>query len=395
MTCIFIKFSVSQLAAVLCNTRNVMYSLHCYALWNDSKTTPEQKSTHPDFTIGWEQLINQWNTVNVRQVHKLHKRARVMAKCAPIPHTLRADAWFTISGAVALSKKNPGLYHKLYSVRCRDTATSALIEKDLPRTRIHYYHKQKRSSISLHALRRILFAYCNFDRTLGYCQGMNYIAGFLLYIFNETDEAHAFWTFVVIMRQIRSLFMKGLPGFTKLMDYFLPLCKHHVPSVYAVWESLGLDVFRLIFSKWFHSLFTYPSFEIDCEQIAWIWDLFLTRDFSVFVKVAFTIIAANKRELKGMDLGETIQFCTNLTCMKYNAQELIQKSLCVRLNEKYLQYTRDLTRFDWQVNKSLKRKDTDDDEKEKGNQTSPSRSVSLSSSDSVSVVSSVSVLDNV
>merc|ERR1712176_826571 len=183
--------------------------------------------------------------------------------------------------------------------------------------------------------------------------GMNYIAGFLLHIFKGNNEEQAFWTFVVILRQIRSIFIDGLPGFHKVVDYFRKLVAHHLPKLHGQWESLGIDVYKLILTPWFHSLFSYPC--LDCQHTARIWDLFLIHDFSICVKIAFTIIASNERKLSKMEFVDIIDFCKFLPCMVHGGKQLIQKSISIKLNEKYLSPTRDLTQFDWQINKLLKK----------------------------------------
>jgi len=159
-------------------------------------------------------------------------------------------------------------------------------------------------------------------------------------------------TFVVIMRRVRSIFIDGLPGFHKLTHYFRKLCVHHLPKLHNKWELLGIDVYKLILTPWLHSLFSYPC--LDCGHTARIWDLFLIHDASVLIKIAFTIIASNERKLGKMEFVDIIDFCKFLPCMKFGGKQLIQKSISIKLNEKYLNYTRDLTQFDWQINKLLR-----------------------------------------
>eukprot|EP01083_Nonionella_stella_P201181 736100_1 len=326
-----------------------MYSLHCYPMWGNSKypqQPEEEEQKNSEFTIIWRKLIEQWNPSD----HKLLKCARSMTKYGAIPKSLRAEAWFVISGAAELLKNNPGLYEKLYSAH---SDKDDLIEKDLPRTWGNHpsFHQKRKGS--QHCLRRLLTAYSNFDPSLGYCQGMNYIAGFLLHIFKGSNEEQAFWTFVVILRQVRSLFIDGLPGFHKIVHYFRKLCAYHLPSLHASWESLGIDVYKLILTPWFHSLFSYPC--LDCSHTARIWDLFLIHDFSICVKIAFTIIASNERKLSKMEFVDIIDFCKFLHCMKNGGRQLIQKSISIKLNDKYMKHTRDLSQFDWQINKGLKK----------------------------------------
>ncbi len=156
--------------------------------------------------------------------------------------------------------------------------------------------------------------------------------------------------------KIRSIFIDGLPGYHKLVHYFSKLCAYHLSALDGKWRVNypGVDVYKLILTPWFHSLFSYPCLHI--EQTARIWDLFLVHsDFSIFIKIAFTIIASNEDKLCKMDFVSIIDFCKFLPCMKYGGKQLIQKSISIKLNEKYLNYTRDLTKFDWQINKELKK----------------------------------------
>eukprot|EP01083_Nonionella_stella_P217338 780359_1 len=150
-----------------------MYSLHCYPMWGNSKypqqpSNEEEEQKNSEFNIIWRKLIEQWNGSD----DKLLKCARSMTKYGPIPSSLRAEAWFTMSGAAELLKNNINLYSKLHS---SESSKSSLIEKDLPRSYGNHpsFHTRKGSQNSL---RRLLIAYSNFDPSLGYCQGMNYIA---------------------------------------------------------------------------------------------------------------------------------------------------------------------------------------------------------------------------
>ncbi len=50
------------------------------------------------------------------------------------------------------------------------------------------------------ALERILLAYSEYNQNLGYCQGMNFLAGVLLLV--QPTEAEAFAMFVVTIEQV-------------------------------------------------------------------------------------------------------------------------------------------------------------------------------------------------
>jgi len=330
-----------------------MYSLHCYP---QQSSPDDPANTDLDSKVVWTKLLKQWRPDDAKSV----KCARAMTKYGAIPTDLRRKVWFKISGAARLFKSNPGLYLKLYTTT---SAHSDLIEKDLPRTygkcssKPSMRKKSRKASLDfLHCdcLRRVLIAYSNLDPSLGYCQGMNYIAGFMLRIFRSDTSSHdeeAFWTFVVMMKKVRSLFIDGMPGFHKVVAYFRRLCGHQLPSLHAQWDSLGIDVYKLVLTPWFHSLFSYPSF--DMAHTARIWDLFLTHDFSVVAKVAFTIIASNQKQLAAMEFVEIIDFCKFVPSMKRGGNQLFQKAMSIPLDEKFVHCFRDLTRYDWQINKGL------------------------------------------
>lgn len=68
------------------------------------------------------------------------------------------------------------------------------IELDLERTFIEteYFNRAENKQ----AIKRMLLAFSNYDKQLGYVQGMNFIAGVLLY---HCGEVHAFWLLCTIM----------------------------------------------------------------------------------------------------------------------------------------------------------------------------------------------------
>ena len=79
----------------------------------------------------------------------------------------------------------------------------------------------------------------------------------------------------------------------------------------------------------------------------------MVHDFRVVVKVAFTMLASNERKLSQMNLMNVIDFCRYLPTMRRYGKQTVQKAVSLKLNDKYLAPARDLTQFDWQLNKKL------------------------------------------
>ena len=63
-------------------------------------------------------------------------------------------------------------------------------------------------------LRRVLIAFSNYDKSVDYVQGMNFIVGQLLL---HCSETMAFWLFVALIEdcQMRDIYLPNLPGLSK------------------------------------------------------------------------------------------------------------------------------------------------------------------------------------
>ena len=86
------------------------------------------------------------------------------------PH--RPEIWMKISGAYKLQQRSPDLYRNLVAAP-HEKEIIDVITIDLPRTfpdNIYFETKKER-------LFNILIAYAHHNREVGYCQGLNYIAG--------------------------------------------------------------------------------------------------------------------------------------------------------------------------------------------------------------------------
>ena len=83
------------------------------------------------------------------------------------------------------------------------------IELDLERTFLEteYFLKLETKQ----AIKRILIAFSNYDRQIGYVQGMNFIAGVLLY---HSGEVNAFWLLCTLMNKYKlsHVLQPGFPG---------------------------------------------------------------------------------------------------------------------------------------------------------------------------------------
>ena len=134
-----------------------------------------------------------------------------------------------------------------------------IISNDAKRTFQGYEYNKE-------SLENILIAYEFYNPTVGYCQGMNYIAGILL-IVSESKEEESFWAFVALMEKktyferlnspgINTLYVENFPlvkVYAKLFEYIL---SNIDPKLKNKLVDVGLPD-ELWIHKWICSLFIY------------------------------------------------------------------------------------------------------------------------------------------
>lgn len=110
-----------------------------------------------------------------------------------IPRHLRESVYGHVTGANAIKalmnqQAKESYYPTLLSqVESLENTTTRQIELDLHRTFAHS-HTKLSTKTGQNALRRVLRAYALHNPAIGYCQGLNFIAGFLLLIFEHEEN---------------------------------------------------------------------------------------------------------------------------------------------------------------------------------------------------------------
>lgn len=159
--------------------------------------------------------------------------------------------WLAVSGGDKLKNDNPNLYQNLLN-ESQNSELSDIIKTDLPRTfpdNIFFNNTVNHQ----HQLYNILFAFAKQNNNVGYCQGLNYIAGLLLLV--TKNEETSFWLLkVLIEKKLPDYYTKTMDGLLTDIDVFAELVKKKIPDVFNHVEKLGLP-WAVITTKWFICLF--------------------------------------------------------------------------------------------------------------------------------------------
>eukprot|EP00198_Chlamydomonas_reinhardtii_P012316 XP_001701653.1 RabGAP/TBC protein [Chlamydomonas reinhardtii] len=156
------------------------------------------------------------------------------------------------------------------------------IEKDLPRT---FPGLQLMETSGRPALRRVLAAYSLHNSRVGYCQGLNFVAGTLLLFLDEED---AFWCLAALLQDIlKGYYDVDMMGMQVDQRVFKRLVAEHFPDLSAHMEGLGADV-SCVFVTWFLCVFV--NF-LPIEACLRVWDvLFYYRSPTVLFKTALALL---------------------------------------------------------------------------------------------------------
>lgn len=233
-------------------------------------TLPAQLKCEPDrghkgFTQEeWEIVLQRDDFENVSQ-----KKLRD-SLVEGIPPELRGSIWSFLTKAQQLSLNfSLSVYQRL--TQQTDSYVTAEIRKDIHRTfPTHPLFKQA-GGVGQCALYNILSAYSNYDQEVAYCQGMGFIAGYL--IMQIKDEVLCFWAFVQVMFQFgwRDIFKQGTPKLKHMIRRLEEDLDESFPQVLAHLLDESLDLMSC-FAQYYVTIFLYDTPESIAVRIL---DLFL------------------------------------------------------------------------------------------------------------------------
>ena len=154
------------------------------------------------------------------------------------------------------NKRSKELYENLLKIHEKSLDINGdnlrQIKKDLNRT--YPSSTTFKKDRILNKLKNVLRAFSNYDNSIKYFQGMNFIVGFFLY---HCDEYIAFWLFVSLIEEydLRSLFMDQFPGLKLHVKRVETILQKEYPNNWNVFQKIGVKV-EIFMVEWLFSLFS-------------------------------------------------------------------------------------------------------------------------------------------
>jgi hypothetical protein len=173
------------------------------------------------------------------------------------------------------------------------------IQRDINRT---FYTDKFKKGNGKEMLINILSALAFIRPEIGYCQGMNFIAGALIELIDEEEKI--FWIFLSFIDNIdlNLLFLTNMPDYSIRVFQLNYYIKHYYPQLFIHFKKhqINPDIF---FSKWILTIF---SNYLPFHKLYKIWDLFIIDKWKAIFRISMVLLGLMKDKLIKLDLNE---FC--------------------------------------------------------------------------------------
>uniref|UniRef100_A0AC34GDN1 Rab-GAP TBC domain-containing protein n=1 Tax=Panagrolaimus sp. ES5 TaxID=591445 RepID=A0AC34GDN1_9BILA len=214
---------------------------------------------------------------------------------------MRSRVWrVLINQQVADIKAKYGNYY--YRNLCQSQGTAAekqyinvhqkQINLDLLRTMPNNLHFMSATCKGVTQLQSILRAYCLHNPTLGYCQGMNFIAATALLFVSPED---GFWFLVAITEKLfdASYFDQSLTGAQADQEVLKEILERRYPRLAQHLEEHDIDL-TTITLNWFLAIFFDA---VPFQTMLRIWDIFLLEGSKILFRISIALLGLCEEEI--------------------------------------------------------------------------------------------------
>ena len=163
-------------------------------------------------------------------------------------------------------------------------------------------------------IENILKAVAKESPNITYCQGMNYIAAFLLNITNDEEDSFYIFLSLLFSTEYGQLFINDLERLKKYFYVFERLINIFLPELYFYFIHNNINV-SFFCSSWFITLFT-NAFQYNTNMenpkiFLRIWDLFIFSGWKSIIKIGIAIIKHFEPKLLSLTDEGLLHFLLN------------------------------------------------------------------------------------
>ena len=169
------------------------------------------------------------------------------------------------------------------------------IKRDINRT---FYTDFFTKEGGIEQLNNILERMCAVPGNVGYCQGMNFIVGSMLFLFKNEVKSLYIFSNLIQKYELTSLFAYNTPDYgirVYQLNYYV---KKYIPSVYYHFKNNNLS-FDMIYSRWLLTLF---ANYLDINRLDFPWSCLFVDKWKGLIKICLFLVYELKEQLLKCDL---------------------------------------------------------------------------------------------
>lgn len=234
----------------------------------------------------------------------------VLLKHHNMPIKDRLDIWKVLLNYHDI-KKNINYKSLLQEIKEKpeEVPSREIIDLDVARTPFKTNITENRQAIS-----NILKGIAQKCPNINYCQGMNYIAAFLLTLVGNEEESFFIYLSLLMSTEYGTIFPKDLERLKKMFYVFDRLLNILMPELYFYLKSNNVTVSYFV-SPWFITMFTNAYQYIHEKEapkvLLRIWDLFMLDGWKSILKIGISLVKHFEEKLLSLIFEELLQFLIN------------------------------------------------------------------------------------
>ena len=187
-----------------------------------------------------------------------------------------------------------------------------IIQLDVNRTHFDNDKENKRNII-----KNVLITLANVYPEMSYCQGMNYIALFLLEVTNDEEKSFDIFSAILAKTEYSKLSLNEFELMKKYFYVFERLICIYLPELYTTFKRNNINA-NFFISPWFITLFTHSYNGNNTKILMRIFDLFILDGWLAIIRIGLILLKYYQNDLFCMEFEELLHFLINELKEKYD-----------------------------------------------------------------------------
>ena len=187
-----------------------------------------------------------------------------------------------------------------------------IIQLDVNRTHFDTDKENKRKII-----KNVLISLAYTYPEVSYCQGMNYIALFLLEVTNNEEKSFDIFSAILSKTEYSKLPINEFELMKKYFYVFERLICIYLPELYTTFKRNNINA-NFFISPWFITLFTHSYNGNNTKILMRIFDLFILDGWLAVIRIGLILLKYYQNDLFCMEFEELLHFLINELKEKYD-----------------------------------------------------------------------------